>query len=399
MNTSFKPTVVAIMGTRPEIIKMAPVVLALRQQGIPCHVLHTGQHEEMAWPLYEFFGMAPAEVIRLKREVPTLPALSSELMACIGATLSRHHAAVALVHGDTSSAAMGALAAAYLQIPVGHVEAGLRSGRMDEPFPEEINRSLIGRVSQWHFAPTEQARLHLQQENVPGTISVVGNTVVDAVHFAARHVGDRRLAGQPIANPDYQWFVDQGLHKLVLVTAHRRENWGSPMEQIAQGVSELLHLHPDTAVIWPVHLNPLVQQVVRAAHAASPQDIQRRWRLTAPLDYPPMVEIMNAAQLLLTDSGGIQEEGLSLHKPLLVMRDVTERPEVIQCGGGLLVGTDRQRIVDAATNVLRSGQLPGMRSQPQANPFGDGTSGLQIASAIGAYMQHTFDLQTSNLQP
>ena len=159
------------------------------------------------------------------------------------------------------------------------------------------------------------------------------------------------------------------------------------------------YLHPDTAVIWPVHLNPLVQQVVRAAHAASPQDIQRRWRLTAPLDYPPMVEIMNAAQLLLTDSGGIQEEGLSLHKPLLVMRDVTERPEVIQCGGGLLVGTDRQRIVDAATNVLRSGQLPGMRSQPQANPFGDGTSGLQIASAIGAYMQHTFDLQTSNLQP
>ena len=399
MKTSHTPSVVAIMGTRPEIIKMAPVVLALRQQGIPTHVLHTGQHEEMAWPLYEFFGIAPEEVIRLKREVHTLPALSSELMASIGATLSQHRAAVALVHGDTSSAAMGALAAAYLQIPVGHVEAGLRSGRIDEPFPEEINRSLIGRVSQWHFAPTEQARQNLLKENVPGTISVVGNTVVDAVLFAARHVRAQRLAGSPIANPDYLWYADSGLRKLVLVTAHRRENWGAPMEHLAQAVTELLRLNPEAAVIWPVHLNPLVQQVVRTAHAASPAHIQQRWRLTAPLDYAPMVELMDAAQLLLTDSGGIQEEGLSLHKPLLVMRDVTERPEVIECGGGLLVGTGLQRIVSAATNVLATGQLPGTASQTHENPFGDGTSGAQIASAIGAYLQHTDTRQTSTLQP
>ncbi|MEJ5127287.1 UDP-N-acetylglucosamine 2-epimerase (non-hydrolyzing) [Comamonas sp. MYb21] len=381
--------VAAIMGTRPEIIKMAPVVLALRQRGITTHVLHTGQHEEMAWPLYEFFGIAPQEVIRLKREVATLPALSSELMSAIGSTLASLQPAVALVHGDTSSAAMGALAAAYLQIPVGHVEAGLRSGRISEPFPEEINRSLIGRVSQWHFAPTGQARENLEKENVPGEIAVVGNTVVDAVLLAARHVRQQRAAGQPVANPDYQWFVDSGLRQLVLVTAHRRENWGEPMVEIARSVARLLEQHPDAAVIWPVHLNPLVQDVVRSVHAASAAEVQSRWRLTAPLDYAPMVEIMDAAQLLLTDSGGIQEEGLSLHKPLLVMRDVTERPEVITCGAGLLVGTEAARILSAASHVLATGQLPGQPPVTVDNPFGDGSSGVQIAAAIARHLQPT----------
>ncbi|MDR2328905.1 MAG: UDP-N-acetylglucosamine 2-epimerase (non-hydrolyzing) [Comamonas sp.] len=379
-------SVAAIMGTRPEIIKMAPVVLALRARGITTHVLHTGQHEEMAWPLYEFFGIAPQQVIRLKREVATLPALSSELMSAIGSTLASLKPAVALVHGDTSSAAMGALAASYLQIPVGHVEAGLRSGRISEPFPEEINRSLIGRVSQWHFAPTGQARENLEKENVPGDISVVGNTVVDAVLLAARHVRKQRAAGQPVANPDYQWFVDSGLRQLVLVTAHRRENWGEPMVEIAQSVARLLEQHPDAAVIWPVHLNPLVQQVVRGVHAATTADVQRRWRLTAPLDYAPMVEIMDAAQLLLTDSGGIQEEGLSLHKPLLVMREVTERPEVIACGAGLLVGTEAERILSAASHVLATGQLPGQPPATVDNPFGDGSSGVQIAAAIARHL-------------
>ena len=388
-NPSSPFCVAAIMGTRPEIIKMAPVVLALRQRGITTHVLHTGQHEEMAWPLYEFFGIAPQEVIRLKREVATLPALSSELMLAIGSTLASLQPAVALVHGDTSSAAMGALAAAYLQIPVGHVEAGLRSGRISEPFPEEINRSLIGRVSQWHFAPTGQARENLEKENVPGEIAVVGNTVVDAVLLAARHVRQQRAAGQPVANPDYQWFVDSGLRQLVLVTAHRRENWGEPMVEIARSVARLLEQHPDAAVIWPVHLNPLVQDVVRSVHAASAAEVQSRWRLTAPLDYAPMVEIMDAAQLLLTDSGGIQEEGLSLHKPLLVMRDVTERPEVITCGAGLLVGTEAARILSAASHVLATGQLPGQPPVTVDNPFGDGSSGVQIAAAIARHLQPT----------
>lgn len=379
--------VVAIMGTRPEIIKMAPVVLALRAQDVSTVVLHTGQHEEMAWPLYAFFGIPPQEIIRLQRAVNTLPALAGELVSEIGSVLSRLQPSAVLVHGDTSSAAMGALAASFLRIPVGHVEAGLRSGRLDEPFPEEINRSLIGRVAQWHFAPTEQARNNLRQENVPGSISVVGNTVVDAVQYASRHVRQQRRRGTPIANPDYQWFLGSGAHKLVLVTAHRRENWGQPMEQIAAAVRELLVQCPDAAAVWPVHLNPLVQQAVRGAHAASPENIQRRWRLTAPLDYPPMVELMDAAHLLLTDSGGIQEEGLSLGKPLLVMRDVTERPEVIRCGGGMLVGAEPQRIVAAAKSTLHTGRLPQAMLPTADNPFGDGTSGTQIAAAIAHHVR------------
>ncbi|GAB2479278.1 UDP-N-acetylglucosamine 2-epimerase (non-hydrolyzing) [Comamonas humi] len=386
--TSFSsPLVVAIMGTRPEIIKMAPVVLALRAQGLNTLVLHTGQHEEMAWPLYAFFGIPPQEVIQLQRAVNTLSALAGELVSEIGAVLSRLQPSTVLVHGDTSSAAMGALAAAFLRIPVGHVEAGLRSGRIDEPFPEEINRSLIGRVAQWHFAPTDQARNNLRWENVPGNISVVGNTVVDAVQHASRHVRQQRQQGTPIANPDYQWFLGSGAARLVLVTAHRRENWGQPMEQIAAAVRELLAQCPDAAVVWPVHLNPLVQQAVRGAHAASPPDIQRRWRLTAPLDYPPMVELMDACQLLLTDSGGIQEEALSLGKLLLVMRDVTERPEVIHCGGGMLVGADPQRIVAAAKAALDTGRLPQAKPPAAENPFGDGTSGTQIAMAIARHVQ------------
>ncbi len=386
MSSTPTPSVVAIMGTRPEIIKMAPVVLGLRQQGVPTTVLHTGQHEEMAWPLYRFFGIEPEATIRLQRSVNTLPALASELMASIAQTLGNQQALVALVHGDTSSAAMGALAASFLQIPVGHVEAGLRSGRIDEPFPEEINRSLIGRVSRWHFAPTEQARHNLRQENVPGDISVVGNTVVDAVQYAANFARSQRQQGTPIANPGYQWFVDSGARRLVLVTAHRRENWGAPMQAISEAVRDLLAQSPDTAVIWPVHLNPLVQDVVRAVHAASPASVQQRWRLTTPLDYPQMVELMDAAQLLLTDSGGIQEEGLSLGKPLLVMRDVTERPEVIDCGGGLLVGTDKPHIIQTALDVLAHGKLPNAPTSALANPFGDGTSGVQIAKIIAQHL-------------
>ena len=387
MNPSATASVVAIMGTRPEIIKMAPVVLALRAAGIATTVVHTGQHEAMAWPLYRFFGIEPEESIQLNRTDTSLPGLSSELMSLIGTTLKRLTPSVALVHGDTSSAAMGALAASFLQIPVGHVEAGLRSGRIDEPFPEEINRSLIGRVSQWHFAPTTQAESNLRRENVPGNISVVGNTVVDAVQYAAHFVRQQRQQGTPIANPDYQWFAESGCSKLILVTAHRRENWGEPLLNIAHAVQQLLTESPDAAVIWPVHLNPLVQDAVRKVHAASPAAIQQRWRLTEPLDYPPMVELMDAAALLLTDSGGIQEEGLSLAKPLLVMRDVTERPEVISCGGGMLVGTEQQRILSAAKAVLASGKLPQNINTSLRNPFGDGTSGKQIANIVARHLR------------
>ena len=376
------PLVSVIMGTRPEIIKMAPVVHALKAIGMRVEVIHTGQHEEMAWPIYEFFGIQPDHLLQVTRNGLGLPGLTSQLQLHISELLHTTEPSVVLVHGDTSSAAMGALAAAFSEIPVGHVEAGLRSGRIDEPFPEEINRNLIGRVAHWHFAPTKLAQDNLLRDNVPGEISVVGNTVVDAVSYAAARIRQKGVSSAAI-----DWWRDSKLQQLVLVTAHRRENWGLPMQRILAAVQELLANHPQAGVIWPVHLNPIVKDAVHAAHAAAPAAIQSRWHLSPPVDYPEMVGLMDLSALLLTDSGGIQEEGLSLGKPLLVMREVTERPEVIACGMGVLVGTDVQRIVDACHRILNNGMV----SELVANPFGDGTSGQQIAALI----QQSLSAQTS----
>lgn len=373
--------IAAIMGTRPEIIKMAPVVLALRQQGIPTEIIHTGQHDSMAWPLYEFFGLKPALSLPLERQVPGLTGLSSELLTTIGNALTQLKPRAVLVHGDTTSAFMGALAAFYEGIPIGHVEAGLRSGNMREPFPEEANRSLIGRLAQWHFSPTPAAVENLAREGIQQGVHQVGNTVVDAVQLAVQHVHERRDAGQPIANPDYQWFRDSGCQQLVLVTAHRRENWGEPLAQIARGVLQILTDCPEAAVVWPLHPNPAVQAVVKDVYAQASADVQARWRLTQPADYPQLVELLDAATVVLTDSGGIQEEALSLGKPLLVLRDVTERPEVLSCGAGRLVGTNTQVIIDSVCGLLRD---PAQRAAMRAstNPFGDGRSAQHIARLL-----------------
>lgn len=370
------PSVAAIMGTRPEIIKMAPVVHALREAGLRVHVIHSGQHDAMAWPIYEFFGIQPDHVLNLKRDQEGLGGLASELMGLLNAQLHAIKPHAVLVHGDTSSAAMGAMAAVMGGWAIGHVEAGLRSGSYTEPFPEEINRSVIGRVARWHFAPTELAKSNLLREAVVGDIHVVGNTVVDAVLMAAERVKSAEHQPEALA-----WWKASGLQKLVVVTAHRRENWGEPMADIAQAVHDLLQAHPDAGVIWPVHLNPAIQTLVREAHAKAEADIQARWQLCEPLDYPQMVALMDAATILLTDSGGIQEEGLSLRKPILVMRDVTERPEVISCGMGQLVGTQPERI-QAAVNSLLNGEVAMPTLALNANPFGNGTTAQQIAQIL-----------------
>ncbi|MDO5086597.1 MAG: UDP-N-acetylglucosamine 2-epimerase (non-hydrolyzing) [Comamonadaceae bacterium] len=387
-NTSLTPApglgpVAAIMGTRPEIIKMAPVVLALRAQGIPTEIIHTGQHDSMAWPLYEFFGLRVDHVLQLQRQTPGLAALSSELLTGIARLLDGMRPRAVLVHGDTTSACMGALAAFYAQRPIGHVEAGLRSGSLAEPFPEEANRSLIGRLARWHFAPTPAAVQNLAGEGITTGVHMVGNTVVDAVQMAARHVRERRSAGHPIDNPDYRWFAASGLPQLVLVTAHRRENWGEPMAGIAQSVASILQAQPQAAVVWPLHPNPAVQAVVQAAHAAASPSVQARWRLSQPADYPQLVELLDAATVILTDSGGIQEEALSLGKPLLVLRDVTERPEVIACGAGRLVGTRPDVIGATVQQLLQDAALREAMRTPH-NPFGDGQSARHIAEALAA---------------
>lgn len=381
LSTGHTAPVAAIMGTRPEIIKMAPVVLALRQRGVPTEVIHTGQHDTMAWPLYDFFGVQPAEQLTLERRSPTLAALSSELLTATADALTRLQPRAVLVHGDTSSALMGALAAFYARLPIGHVEAGLRSGSLDEPFPEEANRSLIGRLAHWHFAPTPAAVANLAREGITHGVHEVGNTVVDAVLVAAQHVHECRQAGQAIDNPAYAWFTRSGCSQLLLVTAHRRENWGEPIACIARAVSRLLAAQPDTAAVWPLHPNPAVQAVVQTIHDDAPAPVRARWHLCQPVDYPQLVELLDAATVVLTDSGGIQEEALSLGKPLLVLRDVTERPEVLACGAGRLVGTDADTIVHTTLPLLQDAAAR-QRMRAATNPFGDGRSAQRIATIV-----------------
>ena len=381
MHTLHSAPVVLAMGTRPEIIKMAPVALCLQRLGVPVRILHTGQHdEEMALPLYRFFGLVPHASLTLERRQPGLAALSAELLDIITAQLTDWRPSAVLVHGDTSSAAMAALAAFYQRIPVGHVEAGLRSGQIYEPFPEEMNRRLIGQLATWHFAPTARAVSNLRREGLEEGVFEVGNTVVDAVRWADARL--RRMAeeGAPLDVPALDWFARTGCSRLVLVTAHRRENWEA-MSQIASAVNDILLAEPGLAVVWPLHPNPAVQQAVRTVHDAVPEAVRRRWLLVAPQDYPSMVSLMVHSDVLLSDSGGVQEEGASLHRPVLVLRNVTERPELISSGAGRLVGTDRRQVAAHTLELLRDAAAR-QRMQTPVNPFGDGQTGQRIARLV-----------------
>jgi UDP-N-acetylglucosamine 2-epimerase (non-hydrolysing) len=379
-------TILVCMGTRPEIIKMAPVVKALTARGLHPVVMHTGQHDDMAWPLYEFFEFMPAHFIKLERGKPGLAQLSAELLGEIDAVVERTRPRAMLVHGDTTSAAMGALAAFYHRVPVGHVEAGLRSGSKDEPFPEEMNRQLIGRIATWHFAPTQGAVKSLAHEGTTAHVVQVGNTVVDAAQWAASRLqaADYKFNKQDVAR---QWFVRSGCQHLIVVTAHRRENWGAPMQGVIQAVVQLLLADEHLAVVWPVHLNPVVKDAVTQAHAAADASVRARWHLTQPLNYPELIDLMRSSHLLLTDSGGIQEEAVALTKPVLILRNVTERPEVLDCGLGELVGTDTASIVSAVQRRMLKAEVQHIK--PFNNPFGDGTAGLQIATymadVLGGY--------------
>jgi UDP-N-acetylglucosamine 2-epimerase (non-hydrolysing) len=372
-------TILLCMGTRPEIIKMAPVAKALAECGLQPVVMHTGQHEDMAWPLYEFFGLKPEHIIKLSRSVPGLAGLSAELLLEITTVLERVRPRAMLVHGDTTSAVMGALAAFYQQVPVGHVEAGLRSGNKQEPFPEEMNRQTIGRLATWHFAPTKGAVASLEREAISEHVVQVGNTVVDAAQWAAARLHAME-SSDALQNTARHWFVRSGCKRLVVVTAHRRENWGEPMQGVIAAATQLLAQDPELAIVWPVHLNPIVKDAVLRAHAAAPATVRERWYLTDPLHYPELIDLMRTCDVLLTDSGGIQEEAVALKKPVLILRNVTERPEVLECGLGKLVGTEPAVIVSAVQQHLAA--TPTNALENFTNPFGDGTSGVQIANYI-----------------
>lgn len=374
------------MGTRPEIIKMAPVYHALRASHLQPLVLHTGQHREMADPMYEFFGMRPDMNLALERQRPSLSHLSALMLDKLGHIFEASAPAAVLVHGDTSSALMAAMAAFYQQVPVGHVEAGLRSHNRYDPFPEEKNREVIGRLATWHFAPTTKAQSNLLREGVaPEDIHVVGNTIVDAVQLATNMEGAQQDAIIELRHELAALPRMLTGKRLMVVTSHRRENLNGPLANIASAVRELLLESPDLVVVWPVHANPLVQQVVYRILGVLPKEAAERLFLTQPLGYAALIWLLQRAWLVLTDSGGIQEEAAALHAPILVLRETTERPELIEAGAGRLVGTNQATILHAVRELTSKAALA-QSMREAVNPFGDGTTGQRIAALIS----HTF---------
>lgn len=374
-----KKKILLCMGTRPEIIKMAPVYYALKKKGLDTLLLHTGQHRDMADPMYQFFRIVPDFSLNLERNSDALYHLSALLLEKLGAAFDVVKPDAVLVHGDTSSAAMAALAAFYQRIMIGHVEAGLRSHEHYNPFPEEKNRELIARLAHWHFAPTEQARQNLLGENIPPVrIHMVGNTIVDAVRMANHEFRDTVAHAAEMENGPLKTLnATVAGRRLIFISAHRRENLGEPLLSITAAVRTLLETDPGIVVVWPVHSNPKIHVTVNEVFTDLPAEVASRLYLTAPLSYPMTIHLLSQAWLVMTDSGGIQEEAACMQLPVLILRETTERTELIDAGCGILVGTDHDAIVFEARRLLRDKAAhDAMRNVP--NLFGDGHSAARI---------------------
>lgn len=364
MNT--KARIVCVVGTRPEAVKMAPVILALqREPWAEVRVLATGQHRQMLDQVLQAFGIRADVDLDLMQPNQDLTALTARMLTAIDRVLKDERPFAVLAQGDTTTVMVAALASFYLGIPFGHVEAGLRTGDMRRPFPEEMNRVLAGRLAQWHFAPTESSRANLLREGTPDAqIHVTGNTVIDALHtVAARTPASEARPGR----------------RLVLVTAHRRESFGDPLVEALRAIRELVERNPDVDVLYPVHRNPNVVGPVEQILGDHP-----RIRLTEPLDYVPFVAAMKSAHLILTDSGGVQEEAPALGKPVLVMRAETERPEAVAAGVVKLVGTDGARILAEAQRLLDD-EAAYREMAKGVSPYGDGHAAGRIVDVLRQY--------------
>lgn len=398
---SSQPLLICI-GTRPEIIKMAPVCRALRARGVPYRLLHTGQHDALAEPIYRELDLEPDARLALNRGAGTLAELSARLLCNIDSVLAAWQPSALLVHGDTTSATAAALAGFYRGVPVGHVEAGLRSHIARDPFPEELHRSLIARIAAWHFAPTAVAHRNLLREGIEAsTIHVVGNTIVEATLQARERLhNDQHSFGAGVheAPPGPRGFANGANvnkdQRLVLVTAHRRENWGAPVAGLVQALATLAQAHEEALFVWPLHANPVLCAQVRRAHASLPAALADRVQLIPALDYFDMIELLSRSWLVLTDSGGLQEEACALAVPILILRDHTERPEVIESGAGRLVGNHPLRIVEEVESLWREpARHQAMRAV--ANPFGDGLASARIAKLLADW----FNSQKSQPAP
>lgn len=389
-----RKTVSVIFGTRPEAIKLAPVILALRKdRRFTCRVCVTAQHRQMLDQVLGIFGIAPDVDLNLMRRNQTLAGFTARAVSAVDGYLAAEKPDLVLVQGDTTTVFAASLAAFYHHIPVGHVEAGLRTGNLQSPWPEELNRVLTSRMAALHFAPTDLNRHNLLAERVPEkAIFVTGNTVIDALFLALAkvkkhppHIAGLPAALQPGARP----------RPFVLITGHRRENFGGGFENICRAIAELARRFPEVQFVYPVHLNPNVrapvQQILGAtlSHSGRPAAPSAapcipNVHLIEPLDYLAFTALMNKATLILTDSGGVQEEAPSLGKPVIVMRDTTERPEAVKAGTVKLVGADFRNIV-RETSLLLSKPACYARMTRAHNPYGDGQATARILNAC-----HTF---------
>ncbi len=365
--------ILSVFGTRPEAIKMAPLVRALAgNTQVESIVCVTGQHQQMLQQVLDLFDIVPQYNLQLMTRDQTLNGLGSRLLATFDDVLETVRPDRILVHGDTTSAMVSALAAFHRRIPVGHVEAGLRTGDLSQPWPEEMNRRTIDVCADLLFAPTRSSRKNLQAENLGGRIVVTGNTVIDALLQTTRRI----LADQPFREElDAHFPFLRDDRKLLLVTGHRRENFGSGFANICEALAQLAR-RDDIQIVYPVHLNPNVQGPVQAKLSNLPNV-----HLIEPLDYARFVRLMQRAHVILTDSGGVQEEAPSLGKPVLVMRNVTERPEAVQAGTVRLVGTEVESIVQAVCHLYDDDDAWRAFAQ-RLNPYGDGLASERIVAAL-----------------
>jgi UDP-N-acetylglucosamine 2-epimerase (non-hydrolysing) len=366
--------VMLAFGTRPEAIKMAPVVSALRDlTDWRVSVTVTGQHRQMLDQVLSLFAITPDHDLNVMQKSQGLPELFTRLLSGVSDVLERDRPDALLVHGDTSTTLASALAAFYAHVPVGHVEAGLRTGNMQAPWPEEANRRLVAPLCRWHFAPTQEARLNLLAEgHSDQQIVVTGNTVIDALKQVAQRISDDMELASSL---DQSFpFLGNG-RRVILVTGHRRENFGEGFEQICRALLTLSK-REDVDVVYPVHLNPSVREPV-LHHLGGRENVH----LLEPLDYLPFVRLMQHSHIILTDSGGIQEEAPSLGKPVLVMRETTERPEAVAAGTVRLVGTSEERILSVANHLLDSEEAHSQMARSH-NPYGDGQAATRIVQRL-----------------
>lgn len=356
------PLITFILGTRPEAIKLAPVIkLFFTHKKIKVRLILTGQHKSMVNQVMDLFGLKADLDLDIMQENQTLSHITTEVIEGLNKEFKSNRPNLLIVQGDTSTAFSAALVAFYSKIPVGHVEAGLRTDNLFNPYPEECNRRLISQISTIHFAPTEISKKNLIDSKVQGIIKVTGNTVIDALKYAAERVPDFSMKG-----------IDLFESRLILSTVHRRENWGENLSQIAQGLKKIVEEFHDVVLLVPMHKNPIVREPLKKILRGNPRIL-----LTEPLSYEKLVSVIKSSTIIISDSGGIQEEAPTFGKPVLILRDNTERIEVIQHGVAKLVGTDQENIFKEAKILLTNSSEYDLMSK-KTNPYGDGNASKRI---------------------